>query len=754
MNLHRVVAAALIATAAPLIQPAPAAAAPSLIWEREFDGVNYHSSPTIADVNGDGSNDVVVGDQDGWVRVFSGADGSHVGGWPQRVSINGTNPGMDGSPTVADLDNDGRNEVIVGAGTLRNPNQHGGVVVFNRDGSTRWTFVTKDRRDGPNGFSDAVFGTPAAADVSGDGFKDVVFGSYDHEIYVLDRNGGNLPGSPFFNNDTIFSSPAVYDFDFDGRAEILIGTDSSGTFEPNGGILWMIEYQGDSLRERWRRGFGEIIVSSPAIGNIDGDSTPEVVFGTGDFFHTAASREVWALNAESGSTVSGWPQSTGGEGWSSPALGDLSGDGRDDVAIGARDGRLYAWRGDGNQLWNVNPADGTPYTSGIITGGPIITDFDGNGQNDVVSVSGNAALVRNGANGGLVDAFSINWQFQNSAAVGTLAGNCRIVVAGYLDATNRQRIAAYDVPEAACSPWPMFHKNAAHTGAPDPPAPSGSSGYYVLDALGDVYAFGKARHFGSVPILKVHGTPTGGAQSVAISGTSDGGGYFVLDNNGGMFTFGNARFFGSVPGLKNAGVNTGDARSIALAVTSNNGGYYVLDEKGGMFTFGNARFFGSVPGLKAQGVAVGDAPSIALAVTPADDGYWVLDAKGGMFTFGGAGYFGSVPERRNQGVAIGAAEIVGMAPTSNGQGYWMVDRAGGIHSFGSAGYFGSIPQLRSEGVQIGDADIIGMVPTPSGGGYYLFDRRGGIFAFGDAGFAGSLPGVGVSTTAVSVTASR
>ncbi|MBI2169538.1 MAG: VCBS repeat-containing protein [Actinobacteria bacterium] len=283
-----------ILVAAPLGSPAAAGVSVTPAWERTFGELNYHSSPTIADVDGDGTNDVAVASQSGWIRIFK-ADGSDLGGWPQRASLGGTNAGVDSSPTIADLDNDGRNEVIVGVGALRDPGSNGGLLVFNRDGTLRWAFQTQDRQEGSNGRSDAVFSTPAVGDVNGDGAPEIVFGSYDHHIYVLDRNGANLPGSPYYNEDTVWSSPALYDFDFDGRNEIFVGGDSSagGTIDHAGGIMHMLEYQRGSIVERWRRYAGEIIISSPAVGNIDGDAKPEVVFGPGDFFKHDDSRRVF-----------------------------------------------------------------------------------------------------------------------------------------------------------------------------------------------------------------------------------------------------------------------------------------------------------------------------------------------------------------------------------------------------------------------------------------------------------------------------
>ena len=66
-----------------------------------------------------------------------------------------------------------------------------------------------------------------------------------------------------------------------------------------------------------------------------------------------------------------WNYTTGGDVISSPALGDLDGDGKLEVLIGSSDSKIYALNGeDGTQVWNY-PTGGAIYSSpalGDITG--------------------------------------------------------------------------------------------------------------------------------------------------------------------------------------------------------------------------------------------------------------------------------------------------------------------------------------------------------------------------------------------------
>ncbi|HEX9546214.1 MAG TPA: hypothetical protein VF942_02705, partial [Acidimicrobiales bacterium] len=103
----RAVIPAIIVLASMTLAPRmAAAAAPSLRWQRTLAGrASVWTSPALADVDGTGNNNVVVGGQNAFVYAYDPA-GNVLPGWPAKAIA-----AVDSSPAVGDVDGNGRNEV-------------------------------------------------------------------------------------------------------------------------------------------------------------------------------------------------------------------------------------------------------------------------------------------------------------------------------------------------------------------------------------------------------------------------------------------------------------------------------------------------------------------------------------------------------------------------------------------------------------------------------------------------------------------
>jgi hypothetical protein len=65
------------------------------------------ASPVVADINGDGVNDVVVGDESGSLAALSGATGAMLPGFPIAIAAEAS-----GTPALCDCDGDGKTEIV------------------------------------------------------------------------------------------------------------------------------------------------------------------------------------------------------------------------------------------------------------------------------------------------------------------------------------------------------------------------------------------------------------------------------------------------------------------------------------------------------------------------------------------------------------------------------------------------------------------------------------------------------------------
>ncbi|MGH9081003.1 MAG: hypothetical protein ACRDYE_13210, partial [Acidimicrobiales bacterium] len=635
--------------------PTAHAVAASLVWQQVLpDGGSpiAQSSPSVATLDGGGPS-MVVGDRAGNLWAYHLADGSGVAGWPAHIGVP-----IDSTPSVTP-DGTGTDIVFAGVGNAAQPGS-GGYFAFSPNGSTLWGRNATD----PNG-NHGVQASMAVGNLNG--VNAVVAPSLGQTEYAFDAgNGALLPGWPFFTADSGFTTPALADLYGNGQTEVVQGGDSTaglanGVQYANGGHLRVLGPGGNLICDH---DTNQTVDSSPAVGNFLAGGQTGIAFGTGSFYPGASDSNT-LFGSDSHCNIV-WRTNLGGNTVSSPAIGDLEGDGNVEVVEGADTGTS-------GSVWAVNGANGSPMpgwpqtTPGRVIGGVVTADLTGGGYNDVLVPTTAGLVIYDGRSAQVVATLGSGAiALQNSPLV-TIDpdGSIGITIAGY-NAGNAGFIQHYEIAGSAGHTlgkrsWPMFHQNPQLTG------------WVAQAALGHL----------NQPV-------------VGMASTVDGGGYWDVSSDGGIFSFGDAQFYGSTGNLKLA------QPIVGMAATPTGNGYWFVASDGGIFAFGGAPFYGSTGSLHLNKPIVGMAPVLN------GQGYYLVASDGGIFAFGPDAKF-----RGSTGSIKLNKPIVGMTVAPNGRGYWMVASDGGVFAFGNgANFFGSTGSIKLA------QPIVGIAPTNSNQGYW------------------------------------
>lgn len=440
--------------------------------------------PALADLGlTPGHKSLVFGTAGHYVYVVN-YDGTVAAGFPVTVPSEVTM-----SPSVGDLDGDGQPEIVVGYGsTFEGPSAPGGVEAIRRNGTVLWSKPAFDFNG--DGVPEAVISSPAIGDLDGDGTPEVVWGGVDGRVHVVaGATGAYKSGWPVFVRDSILSSPVLHDIDGDGRLDVVIGVDAhlegAPYNTPNGGCLHVYRYDGSEV-EGFPQCKDQVFHSSPAVGDINGDGKPEIVIGTGTYW-PGGTHAVYAFTC-TGGQAPGWPVAVEGEVLTSPALGDLDGDGTPEVVVTDTNSapsttfHVYAFKGNGSQLFKSIPRSFFGNTANA--GDPMIADVYGDSSPEILFGTNTELCVfsRTGvqlSDDGTHAAGTFSY-YTNTALAAYAIGDMEsdgskievVAISGEpFPSPTRVRVFIWN-PKAPSTPaWGQFHQNEKRTGVlPGTPA--------------------------------------------------------------------------------------------------------------------------------------------------------------------------------------------------------------------------------------------------------------------------------------------
>jgi len=253
-----------------------------------YNAANGETRPAKGDLNGDGLYETVVGlgqGGDGWLEVMDNA-GNNLAwirvDWPAYNSANGET-----HPACGDLDEDGRDEIVIGLGT----GGDGWLEVLD-DADAGFAHLAWIRVDWPAYNSANGETHPACGDLGGGGWDEIVIGlgtGGDGYLEVLDDAGAGFAHLawiqvdwPAYNSSNGETHPACGDLDEDGRDETVIGLGTGGD-----GWLEVINDMGAGfahlawIQVDWPAYNSANGETHPTCGNLDIDSRDEIVIGLG-----------------------------------------------------------------------------------------------------------------------------------------------------------------------------------------------------------------------------------------------------------------------------------------------------------------------------------------------------------------------------------------------------------------------------------------------------------------------------------------
>ncbi|MCC6145468.1 MAG: PQQ-binding-like beta-propeller repeat protein, partial [Candidatus Hydrogenedentes bacterium] len=293
----------------------------------------------------------------------------------------------DASPAIVDLDNDGRDDVVL-------TTTSGHIIALDPNGRERWQAEIQ----GP------ITIPPTAADLAADGHQCVLVmnraglqvcldGESGAELWRHDSLGENEWGTTSIVTANVDAAPDL---------EVIAG-DKAGRvvcLAADGALRW--NYTG---QQGW--------TFSPAAGDVTGDGVAEVLLAGAQVPLTCLSaegKELWTYGI--------------GEG-ASPVLSDLDGDGTNEI-IGAQGNILFAVDGKGKELWRFEMK--RPIDSALT-----VVDLTGDGAPEVYAADLSGQLVSVSADGKFLWDGNVEQRVRRSPSAGDVDGDgvAELLVAGY-----------------------------------------------------------------------------------------------------------------------------------------------------------------------------------------------------------------------------------------------------------------------------------------------------------------------------------
>jgi subtilisin family serine protease len=415
---------------------------------------DLHQSPTIADINNDGYKEIIVGETSQSISVYD-YHGNKLLNVP--AGINGADNNM---PAVADLYPELPGKEIVGmqvnyTGQFPNFYFTNYLNLIDKNGNTvyNWPKILSQYYYS-YGIPQSDLYIPTRpirptiiADMNNDSYLEIIqpLALNQNKIYVFDRTGNQIQGWPF---SVGYSKMAVGKIDNDSELEIAVVTSNQ---------LFVLKANGTYSSEWPIKTFNinYLYDQQPVLADMDKDGLDEIIIRIPD-------EGVYIFNGDGTVAEGSWPVLFEGSDYTYPVVADINNDGYlEIVIIGGNYGDLiYVINHDGTI------ANGWPKQIPSTITSPVIGDIDGDGYKEIVAVSSADPTVKIFKyDGSILAEWSLGCFISpTSPALGDLDNDGGLeLIATTFDVGIPSKIVAYDFGmSSGVVSWPMLGNDEKH----------------------------------------------------------------------------------------------------------------------------------------------------------------------------------------------------------------------------------------------------------------------------------------------------
>jgi hypothetical protein len=472
--------------------------------QADLNALGICQSEVNFDVDEDGQVETIVSTSDGKLIILNS-----TGGIERTIQINDWITGETTAPSIADIDNDGHFEMVVG--TSINDGIVGASAIFIIQGINQNFSISGPYGEGEDGTF--INEPPTLYDLDGDGYQEIIAvntcicvsepGWRPDNVVCLRYDGSVIWKNINVNDPGIYNhinnSCAIGDINGDNVPEIFVCTDETCAGE--NGLINCIDSQTGVNLPQWPLILDGVQSSwscyGLALGDIQGDGLLELMATVSGKLsdNNRPNGTLLVINPITTQTI--FSRSIYGHGIIPPTLGDINGDGLPEIvsggdATGESDQDLiYCWNGNGTQLWSIGGGDNSQFRTGGVAS-VLLASFSNNQTTafhallNIGNVNGNAKMwLYNIASDNLYyndcDPPQICYPIPLSggpnytpALIGWGNGNMGFTVGSSDPDGNRLfGIDAEVLNDSAHIEWGMYYHDPKHTGRYDQPVSGG-----------------------------------------------------------------------------------------------------------------------------------------------------------------------------------------------------------------------------------------------------------------------------------------